>query len=160
MQACLNAQQKLTQNLQHKFDDITNTAPDDDNDDSDSTSPARKQSRRQEDDLDSDQSVEEAEAEEVKGLGRWFLILHRSWLKQKEHIFQVKLNEDYDENERFNDINTLVQGQLREIRSLLLEKYLGDAFKKTCNRGDSQHSEALSANNKVEAREKTIKEEC
>ena len=119
--------------MQRKFEDISNTTPDGDrdNDDDDSTPPARKRRRRQEDDLDSDQpSVEEAEAEEVKGLGRRFLILHGPWLRRKDQIFQVELDEDYDEKERFKDINTLVQGQLLEIRSLLPEKYLGDAFTK------------------------------
>ena len=80
--------------------------------------------------LDDHPSVEEAEAEEVKGLGHHFLILHGPWLRRKELIFQVKLDEDYDENERFKDINTLVQGQLHEIRGLLPQKYLGDAFTK------------------------------
>jgi hypothetical protein len=133
LQARFNTQQKLSQNLQRKFDDISNlnTAPDGDDDDDDSASPTRKRRRRQEDDLDNDQSsVEEAEAEEVKGLGRRFLILHGPWLRRKELIFQVELDEDYDENERFKDVNSLVQGQLREIRGLLPEKYHGDAFTK------------------------------
>jgi hypothetical protein len=132
LQARLNAQRKVSQNLQRKFEDISNRdTPNGDNDDNDSTLPARKRRRRQDDDLDSDQpSVEEAEAEEVKGLGRRFLILHGPWLRQKELIFQVELDENYDEKERFKDINTLVQGQLHEIRGLLPEKYLGDAFTK------------------------------
>jgi hypothetical protein len=137
LQVRLNTQQDLSQNLQHKFDNISNTAPDGntatdgDNEDNDSTSPARKRHQR-EDNLDPDDrpSVEEAEAEEVKGLGRQFLILHGPWLRRKELIFQVELDEDYDENKRFKDTNTLVQGQLHEIRGLLLEKYLGDAFTK------------------------------
>lgn len=129
MQARLNAQRKVSQNLQRKFEDISNR--DTPNDEDDSTLPARKRRRRQDDDLDSDQpSVEEAEAEEVKGLGRRFLILHGPWLRQKELIFQVELDENYDEKERFKDIKTLVQGQLHEIRGLLPEKYLGDAFTK------------------------------
>ena len=100
--------------------------------DNDSTSPARKRHCMQEDNLDPDDhpSDEEAEAEEVKGLGHCFLILHGPWLRRKELIFQVQLDEDYDENERFKDINTLVQGQSHEIRGLLLQKYLGDAFTK------------------------------
>jgi hypothetical protein len=81
-------------------------------------------------DPDDQLSVEEAEADEVKRLGRRFLILNGPWLRRKELIFQVEIDEDYDENERFKDINTLVQGQLREIRALLPEKYLGDAFTK------------------------------
>ena len=110
--------------MQHKFDDISNTtpAPDHHDGDNDSTSPARVRNDHP--------SVEEAEAEEVKGLGHRFLILHGPWLRQKELIFQVELDEDYDENKRFKDINTLVQGQLHGIRGLLLQKYLGDAFTK------------------------------
>jgi hypothetical protein len=131
LQARLSAEQTVSRNLQRKFDDISNTVPDGDDDDDDSTSPAKKRRRRQEDGLDSDQpSVEEAEAEEVKGLGRRFLILHGPWLRRKELIFQIELDENYVEEERFKDINTLIQGQLHEIRGLLPEKYLGDAFTK------------------------------
>jgi hypothetical protein len=131
LQARLSAEQTLSRNLQRKFDDISNTVPDGDDDDDDSTSPAKKRRRRQEDGLDSDQpSVEEAEAEEVKGLDRRFLILHGPWLRRKELIFQIELDENYVEEERFKDINTLIQGQLHEIRGLLPEKYLGDAFTK------------------------------
>ena len=38
-------------------------------------------------DLDDHPSVEEAEAEEVKGLGCHFLILHGPWLRWEELIF-------------------------------------------------------------------------
>jgi hypothetical protein len=57
-------------------------------------------------------------------------MLRGPWLRQKEFIFQAELDEDYDKNERFNDANTMVQGQLHELRGLLPEKYLGDAFTK------------------------------
>ena len=127
LQARLNAQQNLSQDLQRKFDDISNT-PQNASGDGDSTSPTRK--RRRTLDPDDHPSVEEAEADEVKSLGRRFVILHGPWLRRKELIFQAELDEDYNEKERFKDTNTMVQGQLREIRGLLPEKYLVDAFTK------------------------------
>jgi hypothetical protein len=130
LQVCLNTQRNLSQNLQRKFDDISNT-PQDGDDDSPATSPAKKRRRTQEDNLDDDQpSVEDADLDEVKRLGRQFVILHGPWLRRKEHIFQVELDEEYDEKDRFKDTNTLVQSQLCEIRRLLPDKYLGDAFTK------------------------------
>ena len=132
LQTCLNAQRNLSQKLQRKFDDISNT-PDGGGDDS--TSPVKKRCRvraRSVDNLDTDDqpSVEDAEADEVKRLGRRFVILHGPWLRRKELIFQVELDEAYDEKEWFKDTNTMVQGQLHEIRGLLPEKYHGDAFTK------------------------------
>jgi hypothetical protein len=123
LQARLNTQRNLSRNLQRKFDDISNN---------DSTPSAMKRRRTRGDSLDPDNqpSLEEAEVDEIKRLGRRFVILHGPWLRRKEHIFQVELDEDYDEAERFRDTNTVVQGQLREIRGLLPEKYLGDAFRK------------------------------
>ena len=38
------------------------------------------------------------------------MILHGPWLKRKEHIFEVELNEDYDEKDQFKDNNAFVQG--------------------------------------------------
>ena len=94
LQVHLNNQRNLAQDLRCKFDDISNTtpAPDRHDGDNDSTSPARKRRHTQEDNLDPDDhpSVEEAEAEEVKGLGHCFLILHGPWLRWKELIFQVR----------------------------------------------------------------------
>ncbi len=132
LQARLNTQQNLARNLQRKFDDISNAPQDaDDN----LTSPPKKRQRTgaiPEDSPDPDEpSVKEAETDEVKRLGRRFVILHGLWLREREHIFQVEFNEDYDEKQRFKDTNTMVQGQLREIKGLLPEKYHGDAFMKT-----------------------------
>lgn len=126
LQTRLNTQRNLSENLQCKFDDISNTPQDGDDD---STSPSKRQ-RRMREDPDDQPSVEEAEADEVKRLGRRFVILHGPWLRRKELIFQIELEEDYDEEERFKDTNTMLQGQLYEIRGLLPEKYLGDAFTK------------------------------
>ena len=95
-------------------------------------SPAKKRGRRSEStdpDLD-EPRIEEAETEEVKRLGRRFVILHGPWLKRKEHIFEVEVDEDYDEKDRFTDNDTMAQGQLREVRGLLPQKYLGDSFTK------------------------------
>jgi len=96
--------------------------------------PPKKRRRTQgelEDSLDSDEaSVEEAETDEIKRLGRRFVILYGPWLRQRELIFQVEFDEDYDEKERFKSATTMVQGQLHEIRGLLPEKYHGDAFAK------------------------------
>jgi hypothetical protein len=121
----------LTQSLQRKFDDISNS-PRDGGDDS--TSPPKKRRRTRagsEDSPDPDEpSVEEAETDEVKGLGRRFVILHGPWLRQRELVFQVEFDGDYDEKERFKGANTMLQGQLHEIRGLLPEKYHGDAFTK------------------------------
>jgi hypothetical protein len=130
LQAHLNTQRNLFVTLQRKFDDISNT-PQAEDGGGNSTSHANKR-RRTQDNVDSDDqpSVEEGEADEVKRLGRRFVILYGPWLRRKELIFQVELDEDYDERERFKDINTMVQGQLREIRGLLPGKYLGDAFTK------------------------------
>jgi hypothetical protein len=127
LQARLNVQQNLSQNLQRKFDDISNTPHS-----GDDSTPAKKRRRTREDSLDPDDepSVEEAETDEVKRLGRRFVIMHGPWLRRKELTFQVELDEDYDEKERFKDTNTIVQGQLHEIRDLLPEKYLGDASTK------------------------------
>jgi hypothetical protein len=132
LQARFNSQRALSQNLQRKFDDISNS-PQGGGDDT--TSPAKKRRRtraRLEDSLDPDDqpSIEEAEADEVKRLGRRFVILHGLWLRRKELIFQVEFDESYDEKERFKDTNTMVQGQLHEIRGLLPEKYHGDALTK------------------------------
>jgi len=117
--------------LQRKFDDISNTAQDGDNH---SPSPLRKRRRTQagsEDGSDPDEPcVAEAETDEVKRLGRRFVILHGPWLRRRELIFEVAVEEDYDEQDRFQDTNTLVQGQLHEIRGLLPEKYHGDSFTK------------------------------
>lgn len=131
LQVRLNIERISTQNLQRKFDDISNTPC---NGDNNSTSPLRKRHRthaNSEDDSDSNEpSVEEAETDEVKGLGRRFVILHGPWLRRKELIFEVGLDDEYDEKKRFTDTNTMVQGQLHEIRDLLPEKYHGDAFTK------------------------------
>jgi hypothetical protein len=126
LQARLNVQQNLRQNLQRKFDDISAASQDGD----DLSPQAVKKRRRTE--PDDQPSVEEAQMDEVKSLGRRFVILYGPWLRRKELIFQVELvdNEDYNEKERFKDANVMVQGQLREIKSLLPEKYLGDAFTK------------------------------
>ena len=43
-------------------------------------------------------------------------------------IFNIVYVRDYDKAQRFRDTNTIVQGQLREIRDLLPEKYLGWAL--------------------------------
>ena len=125
LQARLNVQMSISEDLQRKFNDISN-APEDDSDNATVTSPARKRCRT---DNPDDDDLEEAEKDEVKHLARHFVIMHGPWLKQKL-IFQVELvdDEDYDEKERFKDTNTMVQGQLREIRGLLPEKYLEDSF--------------------------------
>jgi len=117
----LNAQRNLSQNLQHKFDNISNTPQDGD---SDSTSPAKKWHHMQAEvnsDPDDQPSVEEVEADKVKWLGHRFVILYGPWLRQKKLIFEVELNEGYEEKKWFKDTNTMVQGQLCEIRGLLLE---------------------------------------
>ncbi|KDR73367.1 hypothetical protein GALMADRAFT_72893, partial [Galerina marginata CBS 339.88] len=131
LQARLNSERSLTQNLRRKFEDVSNASQDGDND----TSPPQRKRRRtragSEDCSDSDEaSVQEAETDEVKRLGRRFVILHGPWLRRKELIFEVELDEDYDEGDRFKDSNTMVQGQLHEIRGLLPDKYHGDAFTK------------------------------
>ena len=54
--------------------------------------PVKK--RRRTDNLDND-DLEEAEKDEVKRLGRRFVILHGPWLKLKL-IFQVELVDDED----------------------------------------------------------------
>jgi len=130
LQALLNTQRNVTNNLQRKFDDISNATQDDD----DSTQPPKKRSRTKEkpgDAPDPDElTVVEAETDEVKRLGRRFVILHGPWLRRRDHIFGVEPDEAYDETDRFKDINTIVQGQLHEIRGLLPEKYHGDAFTK------------------------------
>ena len=127
LQAVLNVQQNVSRNLQRKFDDISNTPQD-----SDDSSPQAVKKRRRTN-MESDDQPSEAQVDEVKGLGRRFVILYGPWLRRKELIFQVELEddeEDYDETERFKDSNTMVQAQLREIRGLLPEKYLGDSFTK------------------------------
>ena len=58
------------------------------------------------------------------------MILHGPWLKRKELIFEVEVDEDYNEKDRFMDNNTMVQGQLHEVRDLLPQKYHGDSFTK------------------------------
>lgn len=124
-----NNERNLTRNLQRKFDDISNSPQD--GDDNDSTPHPKKRGRRSGNTADPDEpGVEEAETDEIKRLGRRFMILHGPWLKRKEHAFEVELDEDYDKNDRFKDDNTMVQGQLHEIRGLLSEKYHGDAFTK------------------------------
>jgi hypothetical protein len=125
LQARFNTQRNLAQNLQRKFDDISNSP---DGDDDNSTPPPKKRGRRSGD--PDEPNVEEAETEEVKRLGRRFVILHGPWLKRREHIFEVEFDEDYDEKDRFKDNDTMAQGQLHEIRGLLPEKYHGDAFTK------------------------------
>ncbi|KAF8149893.1 hypothetical protein B0H34DRAFT_731613 [Crassisporium funariophilum] len=131
LQASLNSERSLTQNLRRKFEDVSNTSQDGDND---TSSPHKKRRRiraESENCLDSDEAgIQEAEADEVKRLGRRFVILHGPWLRRKEAIFEVELDEDYDEEDRFKDSNTMVQGQLHEIRGLLPDKYHGDAFTK------------------------------
>jgi hypothetical protein len=114
--------------LQCKFDDIGNSAQDSDDD---STQPPKKWRCRSGNTADPDEpSVVEAETEKAKCLGQWFMILHGPWLKQREHVFEVELDEGYDKKKWFKDNNTMVQGQLHEIRGLLSEKYHGDAFTK------------------------------
>ena len=127
MQARFNTQRNLTQNLQRKFDDISNSAQDVD---VDSSPPPKKRGRRSRDATDPDASEEDAETEEIKRLGRRFVILYGPWLKRREHVFEIELDEDYHKKERFKDNNTMIQGQLREIRGLLPEKYHGDSFTK------------------------------
>lgn len=58
------------------------------------------------------------------------MILYGPWLKQREHIFEVDFDEDYDKKDRFMDNATMAQGQLHEIRHLLPEKYHRDTFTK------------------------------
>jgi hypothetical protein len=129
LQVRFNNERNLTRNLQRKFDDISNSPQD--GDDNDSTPHPKKRGRRSGNTADPDEpGVEEAETDEIKRLGRRFMILHGPWLKRKEHAFEVELDEDYDKNDRFKDDNTMVQGQLHEIRGLLSEKYHGDAFTK------------------------------
>ena len=131
LQACLNTQWNLTQSLQCKFDDISDLPRDGDDD---STPPPKKRGctqARSGNTSDPDEpSVEEAETDEVKRLGRRFVILYGPWLRWREHLFEVELDEDYDEKDWFKDTNTMVQGQLHEIRGLLPEKYHRDAFTK------------------------------
>ena len=130
LQARFNTERNLARNLQRKFDDISNSAQDGD-DDNDSTPHPRKRGRKSGSTADPDEpSVEEAETEEVKRLGRRFVILHGPWLKRREHTFEVELDEAYDENDRFKDNKTMVQGQLREIRGLLPVMYHGDDYTK------------------------------
>ncbi|KAG5650061.1 hypothetical protein H0H81_000905 [Sphagnurus paluster] len=133
LQARLNTEHNLNQNLQRKFDDVRNTAQECDHDNF--TSPFRKRRCMRAGSDDSSGAgepitVKEAETDEVKSLGRRFVILHRPWLRRRELIFEVELDEEYDENERFTNTNTMVQGQLHEIRGLLPEKYCGEAFSK------------------------------
>jgi hypothetical protein len=133
LQARFNVQLNLSQDWQRRFDEIrVSSIPQDHGDDSTVTAPPRK--RRRTDNLDPDRddqpSVDEEEADEIKRLGRCYVLLRGPWLRRKELIFKDELDEDYDENERFNDANTIAQGQLHEIRDLLPEKYLGDAFTK------------------------------
>ena len=72
LQARLNVQMSISEDLQRKFNDISN-APEDDSDNATVTSPARK--RRRTDNPD-DNDLEEAEKDEVKRLGHRFVIMH------------------------------------------------------------------------------------
>ena len=67
MQARFNTQRNLTQNLQCKFDDISNSAQDDN---VDSSPPPKKRGRRSRDATDPDAGEEDAETEEIKRPGR------------------------------------------------------------------------------------------
>jgi hypothetical protein len=106
LQVRFNNERNLTRNLQRKFDDISNSPQD--GDDNDSTPHPKKRGRRSGNTADPDEpGVEEAETDEIKRLGRRFMILHGPWLKRKEHAFEVELDEDYDKNDRFKDDNTI-----------------------------------------------------
>ncbi|KAJ3488400.1 hypothetical protein NLJ89_g11619 [Agrocybe chaxingu] len=63
--------------------------------------------------------------------GHRFSILYGPWLHHNEDLFQVELNEDYDVDERFENDENMVQGQLRDVLDLLRGKVAGQALKET-----------------------------
>ncbi|KAG2133691.1 hypothetical protein DEU56DRAFT_757041 [Suillus clintonianus] len=63
----------------------------------------------------------------VEYYGRKFLVTHMLWLHgDTKASFETPIDDNYHEFERFENTETMLQGQLREIQEVVPEKYLGD----------------------------------
>jgi len=55
----------------------------------------------------------------VINAGHKFVLVYSVWLRLGEEIFKIDYNPDFDEAERFENIENKDQSQLREIRKVL-----------------------------------------
>lgn len=63
----------------------------------------------------------------VEYYGRKFLVTHMLWLHgDTKASFETPIDDNYHESERFENVDTMLQGQLREIQEVVPEKYLRD----------------------------------
>lgn len=98
--------------LRRKLADATNEEDDDD----DIGLPLSKRSRV------SNAGQDEVDEESVAiNAGRRFVILFAPWLRRGEETFKIKYNTELlvDEDERFENVDNKIQGEIREIKIVL-----------------------------------------
>lgn len=117
MQAAANSGQAQYRLLKRKLVDASNQCP------------PRKRKRRTRGHRTSglEDSLEDPETEEAKAnaAGRKFVILHGLWLDfPPDVIFGAELDDDFEEEHRFESRRNRIQGQLHEIRDCLPDSLL------------------------------------
>lgn len=105
-----NAAQAEARDLHRKLADLTNQE-----EEPSSTAPPSKRSRFNGADSDDDSTNEDL----VIKAGHQFVILYSPWLRLGEGIFKIEYVPELDEEQRFENGDNKVQGQLQEIRKLL-----------------------------------------
>lgn len=101
--------------LRRKLADISNN----NNQADDPEAPLSKRSR-------TDDSGEPDPETQVISTGHQFVILYSPWLRLGEETFKVEYVEESIETERFENSDSKVQGQLREIRKVLGTQLAGE----------------------------------
>lgn len=76
-----------------------------------------------------DESGKEDRGEEsIRQAGHYFLLVCGPWLRRGEKIFQMAFDNSYTEKTRFENGHNKIQGQLRDILTVLPEKFHDNQF--------------------------------
>lgn len=132
-----NIAQAELRRLNRRLDDITNdtvTASDDNNSSSHRSKRRRTQRHKSPQDLeDEDNTLADTcnhagDEHFVYQAGHKFFLVYAPWIHSGEDLFDIKVDEEYDAAERFENDKTKSQGQLYEILDLLQGKFQQQAL--------------------------------
>jgi len=135
-QAGKNALSQENEALRRKLADISNDDDDENNNNNGKHTLHRLKRQRTHNvspTTSDDETVDDAsraqpvEDEFVNNMGHKFCIIYTLWVHKGVDIFKIKFDDAYDSTERFENDDTITQGQLQEIVHLLKEQLSHDA---------------------------------
>jgi hypothetical protein len=126
-----NTAQAQLDRFSRKFADITNN---DDDDSSHRDRTKRRRTRHESPPADSDEEIDSSrrtagDERFVFQAGHKFFLLHAPWIRSGDDLFDNDIDEHYNAVERFENDENKVQGQLKEILTLLQEKFQQQALR-------------------------------